>query len=200
MSKEAVALVAVVAFIWVVVKNPPTVKGPAGTTEIPTETSLAGVRGEDDADSAITLTSRDEQRTYLGRLLVRDDRVYEPDGSREPRNLVDARRERFAYLLRFGLDAGAWGAGYLGSSSEDGDTRRIQYGVRFSPVRLLYGTVAADVVAGEESAGIGVSVYPITDRCGRFWEHTGLGAWYLVPYDRRDRPAWALGLSISTYP
>jgi hypothetical protein len=200
MSKEVVALVAVGVFFWVVVKNPPTVNGPAGTTEIPTETTLSGIRGANDADSVITLTSRDEKRTSLGRLFVRDDRVFEPDGSLEPRNLVDAKRERYAYLLQFGIDAGGWGAGYLGSLSDDGDTRRVQYGVRFSPARIFYGAVAPDIVAGEESAGIGISVYPITDRCGRFWKHAGLGAWYLFPYDRRDNPAWSFGLSFSTYP
>lgn len=196
MSREVLALVVIGFFFWTVIRNPPSVQGPAGTAEIPTSNSLAGVRDKGAADAEITFTARDEKRSYLGRLLVRDGRVFEPDGTQEPRNQFDAERRRYRYLLDFPLDAGAWCGAYLADGE---NTSRIQFGGRFSPVRLLYGTTALDVVASEDVAGIGVSVYPITDRCGSFWEHTGLGAWYVVPFDRSDRPAWVIGISISTH-
>lgn len=94
------------------------------------------------------------------------------------------------------LDLGAW-AGY---NTRGSDVRggRFQAGARYSPVRLLYGIIAPDLVVSEDVAGAGVSVYPPERLVGRYLGHVGVGGWYVAPFAGGDA-GWMFGLTFSTH-
>ncbi len=48
-------------------------------------------------------------------------------------------------------------------------------GLRFSPVRALYDTIAADFLISPSTAGIGISIYPPSDYFGSVFSHWGIG-------------------------
>jgi hypothetical protein len=108
-------------------------------------------------------------------------------------NITIREHEHFA---SFRTDLGMWGAGSLADETE----QRFQYGLRYSPLRLFFDTVAADVVVSDESIGVGASAYPTPDSWGHPWHHAGIGAWYLVPFDDAAEPDFAIGLSFSILP
>lgn len=56
-------------------------------------------------------------------------------------------------------------------------------GLRFSPVRVLYDTVAADFLISPSTAGVGVSVYPPSDYFGSVFSHWGVGYGHLWATD-----------------
>jgi hypothetical protein len=97
-----------------------------------------------------------------------------------------------------GLDLGTWAA-YRPGSTED--TSGFQVGIRYSPVRLAWGTLSTDLVASADVVGAGFSLYPPPQFVGGWWRHIGLGAWYTVPFgDDTDRSTseWCYGLSFTT--
>lgn len=83
---------------------------------------------------------------------------------------------RYRYLVDPGFDIGTY-AGY-----RDG----LDVGIRFSPVRFLYGTVALDALVGEDAAGVGASLYPMPEYFGPLWHHVGIGYGYAVDYKTAD--------------
>ena len=91
------------------------------------------------------------------------------------------------------LDLGTF-AGYRGGSDAAGE--RFETGLRYSPVRTLWGTLAPDLVVGRYSAGIGASFYP-PRQLGRFWRHWGVGIWETAPYEGTGI-GWCAGLTFST--
>jgi hypothetical protein len=191
---ERIVGIGIAAFVaWTILFNPPTLTLPPGTKEVAHHIATGIMRESNDVDETIKIS--DEKGIDLGHLFIRDGRMLEPTSPAEP-NKFSTERTEYRYLIDLRSDIGVWSGAFLGS----GETNRIQYGLRYSPTRLLYGTVAPDLIVGEEAAGLGISVFPATDRCGRFWLHTGLGAWYVIPYDKDDKPATCLGLSIGLRP
>ncbi len=100
---------------------------------------------------------------------------------------------RHEYLYDPGFDIGTFG-GYAVS----GTVPRFQVGLRYSPVRLSWGILAPDVVASQTAAGVGLSVYPPSTYFGRWWDHFGLGGWYVAPYDG-SHGAVVVGLAFSSH-
>jgi hypothetical protein len=100
------------------------------------------------------------------------------------------------YLLDWTeLDFGAIAAMAYGAK-----THTLQPGLRVSPVRLLYGTMAADVVLTQDFLGVGASFYmPAKYAPSQALRHLGIGAWYCTNINsNNDNPALLLGLTFST--
>jgi len=196
MQKIAVIALIIVAVVLVSSVDPHMADAPRGATKVDTDSDWRLIRTEDEVDSRVVL--RDRAGAVVGEYLVRDGNLYTPQG-RE--NAVEATVIRERYALDPGWDVGAW-AGWCTQAPErdDSDGDRLQAGIRFSPLRLGAGVVALDAVISPDVAGAGASVYLPPSYFGRFWRHTGIGAWYVVPYDGDAEPGLAVGLSFSTRP
>ncbi len=145
-----------------------------------------------DADQSIDLVDTAGHRA--GRLVLDDGRVYEPK-DQSVRAVVTSD----LYLV----DTTRWDVGAFGGyrDSANPDTADFAVGLRLSPARLLYGTVAPDLVLAKDWAGAGVSAYLPEELVGRLASHIGIGAWYGVPFHGGDSSgaAWCYGLSFSTH-
>jgi hypothetical protein len=76
-------------------------------------------------------------------------------------------------FVSLGNDFGMY-AGFLTSKSGN-QTRTWDVGIKYSPVRFLFNSVALDMLASDQSLGIGLSFYPAPERYGYFWKHVGVG-------------------------
>lgn len=173
------------------------------------------VRGVSDGDGTIKLQSVLDGQ--FGTLVLRDGELFSKEKPAKPttgsttestENDGDKRITRETLFATFTpdyyliepldfsrLDLGTW-IGYKGS--EEG----YKGGIRFSPVRLLYGAIAADLVASKDSYGGGISFFPPPKVAGRIWSHIGIGAWYTFPYPSSDNDSigsgWNFGVAFST--
>ncbi len=163
----------------------------AGKDAVDTTSAFHLVRREYQTDGVLVVHGRDG--ALLGEFGLVDNQLYEtPAQARDGQIVATLRRDY--YLLDPSFDLGTW-AGYC---TQEFDGERTDIGLRYSPIRLLYGTVAPDIIAGEESVGFGFSVFPPARLVGNRWRHLGIGAWYAAPYDGGD-PGLVFGLSFSTH-
>lgn len=175
-----VLLVVVVGTLWLVRAPHATVDGKVviRPTNVP-----ALIRHDQEVDAALTITHQLTGDTFkadyfLGNLYwtpeTRDSGVWK----------VDYRHYR--YLIDPGFDVGSY-AGYCNG---------FEVGVRVSPVRFLYGTVALDGLIGANGAGVGVSLFPMPEYFGKIWSHVGLGYGREMAYtDDSSSNAFYLALS-----
>jgi hypothetical protein len=142
----------------------------------------------DDADRSIQV--KDRGGKVLGELVVKDNFVYAPKGS----PLSHSTTTDDLYLIEPGLDIGTFAAYHAARGTDS-----MSVGIRLSPVRLLYGTVAPDLAIAQDWAGPGVSFYMPERLVGPTLSRVGVGAWYGLPYAGRESadPGWALGMSLS---
>jgi hypothetical protein len=154
------------------------------------------LRHQGDGDGLVTVTAPTSDIGRTARYVLDDGRLYqaddEPDGGKDA--ITASVRPDYYLIDSTKLDLGAWSA-YRTGSHTDG---RFQVGVRYSPVRLFYGTIAPDLVASEDVIGAGLSVYPPERLVGRYFDHIGLGGWYGAPFDGGN-PSWMFGLTFSTH-
>lgn len=162
---------------------------PDGSKPVPTTAEFHWKADDNDIDG--TFVVKDTVGAELGRWYLYDDQLYVAPGA-NPR--ATATLVRDYALIKPVFDLGTW-AGYFNRSGEEGPNR-FQIGLRFSPMRIAFGTLALDTVVSRDVAGAGVSLYPPT-RLGRWWRHWGLGAWYTAPFNG-TAPGFAAGLSFST--
>jgi hypothetical protein len=148
-------------------------------------------RGESDADRSLDI--KDAKGGPRARILERDGMFYDPDGS-PIRTIVTPD----LYFGKFHYDLGAF-AGFRPASRGYPDLNPLTAGLRFSPCRLGYDTIAPDLVITNDWAGAGASFYLPEHLAGPDWKHFGLGAWYGYPFrGRSDAPGgWAVGASFS---
>lgn len=167
-----------------------------GKQPVVTRSAFHLVRTAGESDGVLDL--RDRGGVVLGSYVLRDRQLYETPEQAES-GVITAALIRDYYLIDPGFDLGVWGGwSQAGSDSDDDDDiSRFQAGFRFSPARLLYGTVAPDLVASADVGGAGLTFYPPTHLVGQHWRHLGVGAWYVAPFDGSD-PGWAFGISFST--
>jgi hypothetical protein len=137
-----------------------------------------------------TVEASDPGGAVVGRFALLDGQLYEASED----NAVHLRLTRHYDLVRGVFDVGTW-AGYYGGGTAE-HTDNFQAGFRYSPLRVLYDTVALDAVVSADAAGAGVSLFPPTRLVGPAWRHLGVGAWYAAPFDRGG-PGWAFGVSFS---
>ncbi len=163
---------------------------PDGSHPVETKTRFHLAAGADRVDGEIT--AYDLAGAPLGHWWLDRGRVYEPTDGTTNRAVLKLTKHEYFYDP--GLDLGAWTGFTTG-----GDVPGLQIGLRCSPVRLFYGTVAPDIVATRDAAGLGGSLYLPAEYFGKWWNHVGVGAWYLAPY-RGGSGSVAVGVSFSTLP
>lgn len=187
-------LIAIVIAI-VVTHNRPAPKIDGASPATTTFPRLHLFRGDSDADKSLDLKIDTERLPASGtvRLLERDGLFYDPDGSPIHTTVTND-----IYFLKTHYDFGTF-AGYRPASRGQEGLDPFTAGVRFSPLRLCYDTIAPDLAITNQWAGAGASFYLPENFVGPTWKHLGLGVWYGYPYrGRSDAPGgWTAGLSFS---
>jgi hypothetical protein len=142
----------------------------SGTYEI-TDKNTRAVLGTYDTDSSGYLYQRPEQQK-TGKLGI----SYTPE----------------LYFGEFTADFGIWGGAAPGAEHVG------QAGIRFSPCRLGFGSIAApDIIVSRDIIGGGISCYTPKGWGPAWTTHFGLGLWYGAAYDDSWRGP-IFGLSFST--
>lgn len=169
-------------------------RAPAPTTlgDLPVDTSTHFHLWRSSTDADGTYQVRDPDGHVVAAAHVRYNRVSQvPLGGDKPFSI---HYDRDYYLIEPVFDLGAW----TGYARFGGDNHHWQTGVRYSPLRVLWGTVGADLALSQDAAGAGISLFPPADYLGGSWHHAGLGAWYMAPFDGGS-PSWVYGVSFSTH-
>lgn len=190
-GSEAIAgagLAAILVIVIVKSQPPSTVDGKQPVT---TNSAFHLWRSEGEADGTVSI--RDASGAVVGGYVLRDNELFERPEQAEHGPLRVSLVRDF-YFGDPGVDVGAFESYYRGGTA---DTSAFQAGIRVSPARFVYGTVAPDLVVTPDAFGAGVSVYPPEQLVGRHWNHLGIGAWYLAPFDRAGSPGWAVGAAFS---
>lgn len=182
-----ILLIAAAALTFFMLQQPAAAL-PGGAKPVETHNGFDIIRTGPEIDGVVKV--EDQSGAPLGQFYLAGGQLYEDPDTKQPARLT---LNRTRYLIDPALDLGCFAAG---SSIQGQD--RFQAGLRVSPVRLGYGTIAIDGVASQHQAGLGVSIYPPVEYFGQAWRHIGIGAWYCVPYDQDLQPGWAFGLGFST--
>lgn len=105
------------------------------------------------------------------------------------------------YLFERVFDLGCFAA-YKPSGRDSGeyDDESFQAGLRYSPIRLLYGTIAPDALITEDAAGVGISFYPPARYVGPRWHHLGIEIGWMASLSGHSPDGWVAGLSFTTIP
>lgn len=165
----------------------------AGADPVPTTTNQHLIAPKERADGLLTAT---DGLGHVAHASVAHGRVWQ---TKEQRLESDAADLHFSYArdrslydpypLDFGTVAGcSWLPG--------GD--RFAVGLRWSPVRLLNGTLAPDALVTKDGVGVGVSAY-LPPEYFDWASHWGIEIGRLVPTHHGTKPENFLGLSFSTY-
>jgi hypothetical protein len=100
----------------------------------------------------------------------------------------------------WGTFAGArFGSRYIKGSDGGTADDRIVVGLRAAPFRLLYGTLAPDLLIAPHDLGLGISLYAPPDLCGGSFDHWGLGAAHLFSTSHAGGSSNLIYLSFSTF-
>jgi hypothetical protein len=155
-------------------------------------------RSPDEGDGTLTLKGSLDGR--VGHITIANGLPYQP----KPGSIDDIPDLKMSFTED--VDFGRWNYDFGTYAAyrrpKGGNTDPFQVGVRFSPARILYGSVAPDLVLSRSTFGVGASFYVPKKFAGQ-WSHLGLGAWYTYPLagtSRAGSPAWAYGLSFSDQP
>jgi hypothetical protein len=182
----------------------------AGNTLIPTASNFLLSLPKDSASA--TLHLRTEKPLEAGRSLdidIRNNSLSERPAQTAARAAagLDATVERNRAFVDtnpaasfpfgdFGTFAGVRTSGKASGSGTDAGNFLV--GIRISPVRLLFGTVAPDLLAAPDDIGGGVSLY-LPDTMGPALGHWGLGVGRLFSTRGGLGSSTLLYLSFSSY-
>jgi hypothetical protein len=99
--------------------------------------------------------------------------------------------------LSVGIDLGWWGGVISTDTGEEENRHRAcDMGIRVSPARLLYGTLAPDLLVGTENIGIGASFYLPTGVGKGLWKKIGIGGAWMAGY--HGGGGWMPFVSVTT--
>lgn len=159
-----------------------------------------GIRSKGDGDGTYDATAHAPDGSIIsGRFIADDDRLFITKPADDSAHVSLTFTPDYYLFDATRFDLGAW-SGYFnrsdGGASASNRADRFQAGLRYSPARLLYGTVAPDLVLSSDLVGGGISFYPPRKLAGRYFEHVGVGAWYCAPFDGSN-PGWSFGFSFS---
>jgi hypothetical protein len=198
---DVIAVILIAAVVWVihVEKRPAPAVG--GDTPVPTTTHFNAFATPEQPDGDLTLswTTRDENGSTVHHSAsadVRHGRVYQSDVQRKASD-AEGLTLHYDHTISFAdsnnLDIGTV-AGFAGLSS----LSRFQVGIRYSPCRLFFGTVAPDALITRDAVGLGVSVY-LPPSAYPELSHFGLEVGRLVPTHASTKPANFIGGAFSIY-
>lgn len=161
-----------------------------------TKNVYAGTRTDDDhPDSTLTVTSPAGEHftahQYPGGVLLQDKSQAAASATSGWTYSYTVNR----YDTDYRTDLGAWVGFRVGPRTGKRDIG-VDTGLRYSPVRYLYGVVSPDILASPRQVGVGVSIYPPAQSVAPIFQHTGLGISYLVDADGGS--GWSPYLSLST--
>lgn len=170
------------------------------------------LRHEKDGDGTLEIKSNLDGR--LGTLVLDRGKLFEPSAVKlePPTSLSGVELDTWKktheswyttsftpdyYLVESTFDLGCFGA-YRPSGR--GHDQSFEVGFRYSPVRLLYGTVAADALLTRDAAGLGISIYPPEAYVGAKWHHVGIQLGWVASFAGDSPDGWLAGLSFTTIP
>jgi hypothetical protein len=189
MVRLAILATVVTLLVVYVTATPPAPVRPDNAKPVETHSSFHVAPAAEDSRVDNTYELKDSSGRLIGTWFDDGGQLF---SSPETAGVYSLSVTTHRYLYDPKLDLGAFAG--VGIS---GDSDRFQPGIRVSPVRLAWGTTALDAVATANGAGIGASIYPPPRYFGRWWNHIGVGGWYIVPFDGSD-PGVTVGLSFST--
>lgn len=167
----------------------------AGKEPVKTKASQLNWTWKGPADANGTMVTRNRSTGEpLGEYAVGADGVWHQTDEQRDHGPEEAEFTPSLYLGEWTFDVGP----FLGVPFNATLDRDVQLGVRVSPARVAFGTIAPDFVASEEAFGLGISAFPPERAVGRSLSRFGAGAWYMVPWDG-GRPGLVLGLSASNH-
>jgi len=188
-----------------------------------------GLRGEKDGDGTLEIKSTLDGRLGT-LVLNRGGLYEQPerDGSTEPVPVDDANQPLTGdaldawrkahpdahgqfyttsftpdyYLAERTFDLGCFAA-YRpsGRNVDQGrSSEAFEVGLRYSPIRFLYGTVAPDALLTANAAGAGISFYPPERYVGPRWHHLGIEVGWVASLSGHSPDGWLAGISFTTIP
>lgn len=159
----------------------------AGFTAVPSKSQFVLYSDGDTADGLLTLkATKDIARGSTFRFAVNDNVLSEKPDERKARIDAgfDATQTRTRSLLQswdFPYDFGTFAGAAPSARGPQGESSTFQVGLRVSPARFLYGTIAPDLLVTSDHFGVGLSLYPPPDLMGHSWAHWGIGYGHLWP-------------------
>lgn len=181
-----IALAALVLTVAFAVSHPQRSIGNDVSVKLANDFHLVGTQ-----DGARTTVEITPSPAAVGRTLrydIRDNSVFETrDQAAAGYAKVTQRRQRVLFdldwpLLDVGPFAGFDSHARKGVNGREADDR-LQLGLAVSPVTLLYGTTAPELLLSRYDAGLGVSFYAPADLVGSGFSHIGIG--YARMFDYR---------------
>ncbi len=194
----AILAIGVVAITLTFVTSAP--RTVAGNVSVPTSSSFHLVGDNDQAAATLHLVF--DKTVPAGTVLdmdVRDDVVSERPEQKDARAKagITASVTRNRDLLNPNKDFPFGDFGTFAAYDPTGSDDHLTVGLRLSPLRILYGTTAADFLVAPHRLGLGLSFYAPPDLFGHVFSHWGLGIGRVWGFD--DRPEATVGyLSFST--
>lgn len=160
---------------------------------LPTKTKFGVVSKEDQADATLHLVAKKDIKAgsfldidILDGVLSESKEQVVARGQFGIEAEVTRNRDFFDPAWKFPFSDFGTFAGYApdrkseeGSDIDDG----LVLGLRFSPFRTLYGTLAADILVSPNTAGVGVSAWLPSEHFGGVFSHWGVGYGHLWPTD-----------------
>lgn len=170
------------------------------------------IRGDTDGDGTLEIKSTFDGRT--GTLVLDRSQLYEPSTIKPvaPTQLSGVELDDWNkahepwyttsftpdyYLIERTFDLGCFAAYRPRGRGHD---QSFEVGLRYSPVRLLYGTVAPDALITEDAAGLGLSIYPPAAYVGPRWHHVGIELGWVASFAGSSPDGWVAGISFTTIP
>jgi hypothetical protein len=208
------AIVAAILLAATIYFGTATVRTVDGNVEIPTKTNFVVVEPKDAANGTLHLHTT--KPIPAGNDLYVDvlhDGLSERPAQRTARTSagLEATYTRNRALVEpiAGFPFGDWGtfaavrtgpsAPGIEDTSAGTDSGRFVVGLRTSPVRLLYGTVAPDLLLAPHDLGLGLSAYAPPDLWGGTFDHWGIGVGRLYSLARGGSASTIAYLSFSTW-
>ena len=201
---KALPVIAILAVLFLVASS---VKGRAPEKEnqvalTPTADTYLGVRNHDDrpeADIQVTCPHGDHWSLslYDGGLPYQDRTQADANAAKDRKDWT-YKYTVHRYTIDYGTDLGSW-LGFRSSratATQASDTG-LDCGLRLSPVRLVWGVLAPDILWSPNQVGIGASVYAPAQTVAPFWQHVGLGLGYMADY-HGGGGSWMPYASLST--
>ena len=102
------------------------------------------------------------------------------------------------YPIDYTTDLGCW-IGFrngVHNGSNGSTSPWLDCGLRLSPCRIGWGTIAPDLLASPNQAGVGISFYLPPQTVSSFWQHIGVGLAYCADY--HGGSGWMPYCSLST--
>lgn len=198
---DVIAAIVIAVVVWVIYTEKKPGAAVDGEKPIPTHTHFTPIITPEQLAGDLTLTWTDHDANgavvhHTASAYVRHGRVYQSDVQRansDAQGLHLTLDRTIGFIDANNLDLGTV-AGFAGLSRLD----RFQVGLRWSPCRLFFGTIAPDALVTRDAVGLGVSAYLPPSTYPEL-SHFGLEVGRLVPTHASTKPANFIGTAFSIY-